>query len=43
LAGLGLMGVARDNCGRKGQTQAFVVGFKGVEVDVETGEYKILT
>jgi hypothetical protein len=26
LAGLGLMGVAKDNFGRKGTTQAFVVG-----------------
>jgi xanthine dehydrogenase molybdenum-binding subunit len=42
LAGAGLMGVARDNYGRKGQTQAFVVGFMEIEVDVETGEYKIL-
>jgi CO/xanthine dehydrogenase Mo-binding subunit len=42
LAGAGLMGVARDNYGRKGQTLAFVVGFMEVEVDVETGEYKLL-
>jgi CO/xanthine dehydrogenase Mo-binding subunit len=42
LAGQGLMGVARDNYGRKGGTQAFVASFAEVEVDTETGEYKIL-
>ena len=42
LSGLGLMGVARDNYGRAGQTQSFAVGFAEVEVDVETGAYKIL-
>ena len=42
LAGTGLMGVAKDNYGRKGGTQAFVASFAEVEVDVETGEYKIL-
>jgi xanthine dehydrogenase molybdenum-binding subunit len=42
LAGSGLMGVAKDKFGRKGTTQAFVVGFAEVEVDVETGMYKVL-
>ena len=42
LAGLGLMGVARDNYGRKGNTQSFVMGFAEVEVDLETGVYRIL-
>ena len=42
LAGGGLMGVAKDNYGRKGNTQSFVASFAEVEVDVETGEYKIL-
>ena len=42
LAGLGLMGVAKDNYGRTGNTQSFVVGFAEVEVDVETGDYRIL-
>jgi len=42
LAGIGLMGVAKDNYGRKGSNQAFVASFAEVEVDVETGEYKIL-
>ena len=42
IVGAGLMGVARDNYGRKGNTQAYVAAFAEVEVDVETGEYKIL-
>lgn len=42
LAGIGLMGVAKDNYGRKGSTHAFVASFAEVEVDIETGEYKIL-
>jgi xanthine dehydrogenase molybdenum-binding subunit len=42
IAGTGLMGVAKDNYGRKGNTQSFVAAFAEVEVDVETGQYKIL-
>lgn len=42
LAGVGLMGVAKDNYGRKGGTQAFIASFAEVEVDVETGQYKIV-
>jgi CO/xanthine dehydrogenase Mo-binding subunit len=42
LAGQGLMGVARDNYPRDGQTHSFVAGFAEVEVDVETGKYRIL-
>lgn len=42
LAGLGLMGVARDNYGRDGVTYSFVAGFAEVEVDVETGQYQLL-
>ena len=42
LAGQGLMGVARDSYPRTGATYSFVVGFAEVEVDVETGNYKIL-
>ena len=41
LAGQGLMGVAKDNYGRDGATQSFVVGFAVVEVDVETGQVDI--
>ncbi len=36
-AGLGLMGVAKDNYPRDGDTYSFVAGFAEVEVDVETG------
>jgi CO/xanthine dehydrogenase Mo-binding subunit len=42
LAGLGLMGVARDNYGRDGASKSYVAGFAEVEVDVETGAYKVL-
>jgi xanthine dehydrogenase molybdenum-binding subunit len=42
LAGEGLMGVAKDNFGRKGSTQSFTVSFTEIEVDVETGQYRIL-
>jgi xanthine dehydrogenase molybdenum-binding subunit len=37
LAGVGLMGVAKDTYPRDGDTYSFVVGFAEVEVDVETG------
>ncbi len=36
-AGLGVMGVAKDNYPRVGDTYSFVAGFAEVEVDVETG------
>jgi CO/xanthine dehydrogenase Mo-binding subunit len=42
LAGQGLMGVGRDNYGGDGQPFSFVASFAEVEVDVETGSYKIL-
>ena len=42
LAGIGLVGVAKDNYGRKGTTRTFVAAFIELEVDVETGEYKLL-
>ncbi len=42
LAGEGLMGVARDTYPRDGTTVSFVAGFAEVEVDVETGNYKVL-
>jgi CO/xanthine dehydrogenase Mo-binding subunit len=38
LAGLGLMGVAKDTYPRDGNTFSFVIGFAEVEVDVETGK-----
>ncbi len=37
LAGLGLMGVAKDTYPRDGVTYGFVIGFAEVEVDIETG------
>ncbi|MGE0361035.1 MAG: xanthine dehydrogenase family protein molybdopterin-binding subunit [Vicinamibacterales bacterium] len=37
LVGQGLMGVAKDNYPRDGDTYGFVAGFAEVEVDVETG------
>jgi CO/xanthine dehydrogenase Mo-binding subunit len=42
LAGQGVMGVARDNYGRDGTSKSYVAGFAEVEVDVETGVYKVL-
>ncbi len=38
LAGQGLMGVAKDNYSHEGGTWSFVIGFAGVELDVETGD-----
>ncbi len=40
--GRGLMGVARDNLPRDGQTYGFMAGFAEVEVDVETGVWSII-
>jgi CO/xanthine dehydrogenase Mo-binding subunit len=42
LAGLGLMGVAKDEYPREGATYSFVAGFAEVEVDVETGVYRLV-
>jgi xanthine dehydrogenase molybdenum-binding subunit len=42
LAGLGLMGVAKDTYPRDGDTYSFVVGFAEVEVDVETGHTQLV-
>ncbi len=42
LAGTGLMGVARDTYPRDGTTFSFVAGFAEVEVDLETGHYRVL-
>jgi len=41
-AGLGVMGVAKDNYPRNGTTYSFVVGFAEVEVDVETGKVTLI-
>ena len=48
LAGLGLIGVARDNYPTGGQVQSYCIGFAEVEVDVETGaialkDYRVAT
>ena len=40
--GLGLMGVAKDNYPRDGDTYGFVAGFAEVEVDVETGVVRLV-
>ena len=42
LAGQGLMAVAKDNYPHDGTTMSFVASFAEVEVDVETGQYRIL-
>src|SRR6266516_1306308 len=42
LAGQGLMGVARDSYGRDGTSKSYVAGFAEVEVDVETGVYRVV-
>ena len=42
LAGQGLMGVARDTYKHDGTTRSFCAGFAEVEVDVETGVYKLM-
>jgi xanthine dehydrogenase molybdenum-binding subunit len=42
LAGVGLMGVAKDTYPRDGDTYSFVVGFAEVEVDVETGKVRLV-
>jgi CO/xanthine dehydrogenase Mo-binding subunit len=42
LAGRGLMGVAKDTYGRNGTSKSYVAGFAEVEVDIETGVYRIL-
>jgi CO/xanthine dehydrogenase Mo-binding subunit len=42
LAGQGLMGVARDNYPRDGDSYSYVAGFAEVEVDKETGKYELI-
>jgi CO/xanthine dehydrogenase Mo-binding subunit len=42
LAGVGLMGVAKDVYPHDGETHSYVVGFAEVEVDVETGAVKLV-
>jgi xanthine dehydrogenase molybdenum-binding subunit len=42
LAGQGLMGVAKDNFEEGGRRLSFVVGFAEVEVDIETGDIRLV-
>ena len=42
LAGVGLMGVAKDVYPHDGETHSYVVGFAEVEVDLETGVVKLV-
>jgi CO/xanthine dehydrogenase Mo-binding subunit len=42
LAGQGLLAAARDTYPRDGITNSYVAGFAEVEVDVETGNYRVL-
>jgi CO/xanthine dehydrogenase Mo-binding subunit len=42
IAGQGLVGVARDNYPRDGISKSYVAAFAEVEVDVETGVYRII-
>jgi CO/xanthine dehydrogenase Mo-binding subunit len=42
LAGQGLVGVARDSYPRNGATHSYVAAFAEVEVDVETGTYRVV-
>ena len=42
LAGLGLMGVAKDTYPHDGESHSYVVGFAEVEVDIETGAVKLI-
>jgi CO/xanthine dehydrogenase Mo-binding subunit len=42
LKGQGLLATARDTLPRDGATHSFVAGFAEVEVDTETGKYRIL-
>jgi xanthine dehydrogenase molybdenum-binding subunit len=42
LAGLGVMGVAKDTYPHDGATHSYVIGFAEVEVDVETGAVRLV-
>src|SRR5262249_51607637 len=42
LVGQGLMGVAKDAYPRDGVSKSYVAGFAEVEVDLETGQYRVL-
>jgi CO/xanthine dehydrogenase Mo-binding subunit len=42
LAGQGLLAIGKDTMPRDGATHSYVAGFAEVEVDVETGKYRIV-
>jgi len=42
LAGQGLMGVAKDEFPDQGQVYSFIAAFAEVEVDIETGQHRII-
>jgi CO/xanthine dehydrogenase Mo-binding subunit len=42
LAGTGLIGVAKDNLPLQGSAAAFAVGLVEIELDLETGKYRIV-
>ena len=42
LAGQGLMGVAKDNFAEGARRMSFVAGFAEVEVDIETGDIRLI-
>ncbi|HUK01291.1 MAG TPA: xanthine dehydrogenase family protein molybdopterin-binding subunit [Steroidobacteraceae bacterium] len=42
LAGSGLIGVAKDNLEKGGETPAFAAAFMQIELDLETGQHRIL-
>ena len=42
LAGTGLIGVAKDKLPVKGETPAFAVAFIEIELDIETGQHRIV-
>lgn len=42
IAGTGLVGIARDDMPREGITPAFAAGFAEIELDLETGKFRLL-
>jgi CO/xanthine dehydrogenase Mo-binding subunit len=42
MAGTGLIGVAKDNLPVKGETAAFAAAFVEIELDIETGQHRVI-
>ena len=42
IKGTGLIGVAKDTLGKRGDVPGLAVGFVEIELDLETGKYKII-